>query len=287
MKTTIQAVMLGILMTSSPVFAGHGKEGGDPMRGRKEMLAKSFVNLKADIKSLLPSIYKEINDAGIKQLLSKVSYQVLKDDIDQSSYVLSEKCQDEVGDKHAASTENGIIGAQICFDLSELTLQQTTNGELIGLAIHEHLHHFGVTDSPAMYLLISEIANIKMKSDLVALKSLPSDKLDGNRRAHKTVWTTLFKMEEISRNFDESGSLKVSSIKSVAQSQVMPQGYMLLTIVADMVDKVLVEGRGAKRNYNKSYQSAITDLLIRGVNEDRNLKWLADELDHLYTFWQE
>ena len=155
------SLLLTSLLLSGACHAGHGKEGGDPLRGRKEMLAKNFVNLKQDLESLLPYIYSEIKDAQLIRLLARVDKQELIDDIRLSPYSMSEKCSDSLNQDHGASTYVGLRNAPVCFDLNELTAQKTTQGELVGLALHEHFHHFSLVDSPELDLLIAAVSNIK------------------------------------------------------------------------------------------------------------------------------
>ncbi|MCM0606008.1 MAG: hypothetical protein KA715_07945 [Xanthomonadaceae bacterium] len=56
----------------------------------------------------------------------------------------------------------------------------------------------------------------------------------------------------------------------------------------DQLDQILTRGRGAKRNKNSiNYAYVIASTLKDVARDSKNLRWFADQIDALYTFWQE
>lgn len=257
--------------------------GGDVTAARKVQIAVEFVSLKNDLKKFLSTMdVCQLQAKSVKELYSDITAKGLLEDIDGTSYQLSDHCGDDQGVGHAASTEIGKRNAPICFNLTVMSQQNTQTGELLGLALHEHAHHFGVLDNDASYLLISEIANSYSRQ---AIQNANDDghSLKRDKRAHVTVWAELFQLNQITTNFMDSGSISLSNFP------ITISGTQEIMIFSVQLDNVLVAGRGAKRKLSKpnGYPMTIASLLQQGSREERDVRWFADQMANLYTFWQE
>lgn len=289
LKSLATACLLSTqLLTFSSAFAKGGSMdggGGDPQSGRKEMLALEYINLKNDLIQFLPTVYNELVDAELRTILKQVPIESMREDIKATTYSLSDKCMDGVGMKHAASTEIGDNSASICFDLKELTFQKTTNAELLGLALHEHLHHFGFEDSQSLYLLISKVAALKARKDLLALLPAGDDQLDSSVRGHVTLWSSFHVLGQLSERLEFRNAGKQNIVELPVMQSEIKNSLAMFTI---SLDQVLVNARGASRkNSTLNYQQAIAALMQEGARNNKNFKWLSNELTKLYKFYGE
>lgn len=266
------------------IASGGTRGGGDATTARKIELSKEFIFLKSDLKSFLNHLnLSSLKDVAVKKIIEDISARGLNDDINESVYQLSDQCVDEENQTHAASTEIGKRNANICLDLNKLSAQNIVKGELIGLLLHEHAHHFGYKDTEEMHRLISVIANqyseIRLNNILVTFNK---NTLNPSVRAHLTIWTSLYSLNQNHKNFDESGSLPISSLPVLIASSKD------LVTFCDQLDQLLVKGRGAKRNKSElMYPFIIASILKDGVSNGENIRWFADQMDSLYTFWNE
>jgi len=113
------------------------------------------------------------------------------------------------------------------------------------------------------------------------MKRGQEDTLDINNRAHKTVWTTLLITEQLSAVFPIAGGVKV------ADFPIWREGSQDIAAaqLAERMDSIFVEIRGAKRNSPESLEYLAKILVI--ARDGMDVVWLADMIDHLYTFWGE
>jgi len=277
----VAASLLGLIGTSAFAQGVGSTGGGDVTAARKVQLAVEFTTLKNDFKKFLSSVgAQQFQNKEVKELYSNISTKDLLEDIDDSTYQLSDRCGDDRGIAHAASTEIGKRNAPICFNLTVLSQQNTQIGELMGLALHEHFHHFGVLDNNSSLLLVSEVANIYSKQ---AIQNANDDghNLKKDKRAHTTVWAELYQLNQITTNFMDSGSVSLSTLPiAISNSQE-------ITMFAVQLDNILVAGRGAKRKLSSTSPLTITSLIERGASEGKDVRWFADQMANLYTFWQE
>jgi len=107
--------------------------------------------------------------------------------------------------------------------------------------------------------------------------------LDINRRAHKTVWTTLYATGQITTAFADSGDRRIAGFLAWRAGTPEPGVAWQL---AGRLDGIFVDVRGARRNVPET-RELLTGILSSGRAGGKNVRWLADKIDELYTFWGE
>ncbi|MDJ1498911.1 hypothetical protein QNI19_38645 [Cytophagaceae bacterium DM2B3-1] len=108
-----------------------------------------------------------------------------------------------------------------------------------------------------------------------------------NNRACTTLWTTLFLMQQLSTNFDDSGDLKMSDLtfyNTLGSSELRKQQAK---IVADQLDNIFRIGRGAKYEENVDRGKAMNGMIEILTEESKQIKDLASNVDDSYRFWEE
>ena len=108
-----------------------------------------------------------------------------------------------------------------------------------------------------------------------------------NNRACTTLWTTLYTMQQLSTNFDDSGELKMNDLtffNALGSSDLLKQQAM---IIADQLDNVFRNARGAKYEANFDRTKAIGNMAEILTVEDKQVKDLASTVDAAYNFWGE
>ncbi len=266
--------------------------GGDPTTARKIALAKKFATLKSDLRSWLKNMdLNSIEDSSVKKMMADLIARGLDQDIQDSPFVLSSECENEKQSiqknnssfKHAAFTQIGEKKASVCFDLDLLAEQNTTSGELLGLTVHEHAHHFGYEDNDDTYQIITVLADLYARQNIAkVLIENNSGALNKNFRSHMTTWSTLFTLKQIDKSFMTAGSASVSSFP------ILSEDTKEIIAFAVHMDSVFVDVRGAKRNKKGiSYPLLIASLLKEGASNGENLRWFADQMHALYTFFGE
>lgn len=113
-------------------------------------------------------------------------------------------------------------------------------------------------------------------------KSGQASALDIGNRAHKTVWTTLRVTGQLDTVFFRSGNRKIAGFPVWREGNSARASQQL----ADRLDGVFVGIRGAKRNIPGARQT-LAGLLTAGRDGGKDVRWLADRIDELYTFWKE
>jgi len=106
--------------------------------------------------------------------------------------------------------------------------------------------------------------------------------LDIGNRAHKTVWTTLRITGQLDTVFFRAGDRKIAGFPVWREGNSARASQQL----ADRLDGVFVGIRGAKRNVPGARQT-LAGLLTAGRDGEKDVRWLADRIDELYTFWKE
>lgn len=107
-----------------------------------------------------------------------------------------------------------------------------------------------------------------------------------NNRACSTLWTTLYNMQQLTTNFDESGDLKITDLtfyNGLGSSDLRRQQA---TIIADQLDNILREGRGAKYESNIDRTKAIDTMVSILTDESKLVKDLASNVEDSYILWE-
>ena len=259
---------------------------------RKANLGAQFVNLQYDLYNFVdklddqPTVIKNIE---ARKFFQELLLKGLKNDIKNSkSYIMKTPCKDKYGiDMNAVSTI-GEVNGEICFDLEKMARDNISIPEFFGIAVHEHAHHLGYDDSNKMYLLGMEMAYTYRLLTLSEEISIITDSRDPNKlihsiSAHTNTWIMLFHLSQIKEVFPNAGSIKISNFELWYGS-----GDQNSFMLAQMIDSYLLNLLGAKRNLiDRNYINLISQLLEYGNRHDKNLRWFADALDELYTFWKE
>ncbi|WP_430403689.1 hypothetical protein [Fluviicola sp.] len=108
-----------------------------------------------------------------------------------------------------------------------------------------------------------------------------------NNRACTTLWSTLFNMQQLSTNFDDSGDLKIDELtfyNALGSSDLRRQQA---TIIADQIDNIFRVGRGAKYESEIDRTKAIAGMVTILIDENKFVKDLASNVDDSYNFWGE
>lgn len=108
-----------------------------------------------------------------------------------------------------------------------------------------------------------------------------------NNRACTTLWTTLFSMQQLSTNFDDSGDLKMSDLtfyNTLGSSELRKQQAK---IIADQLDNVFRIGRGAKYEDNIDRTKAMDGMVEILTDDSKQVKDLASNVDDSYNLWGE
>jgi len=108
-----------------------------------------------------------------------------------------------------------------------------------------------------------------------------------NNRACTTLWTTLFSMQQLSTNFDDSGELKMNDLTFFNALGSADLRRQQATIIADQMDNVFRMGRGAKYEDNVDRTKAMSGMIDILTDESKQVKDLASNVDDSYSFWGE
>lgn len=108
-----------------------------------------------------------------------------------------------------------------------------------------------------------------------------------NNRACTTLWSTLFSMQQLSTNFDDSGDLSMSDLtffNTLGSSELRKQQA---NILADQLDHIFRIGRGAKYEDNIDRTKAISSIVKILTDGKKLVKDLSKTVDDSYKFWGE
>ena len=106
-------------------------------------------------------------------------------------------------------------------------------------------------------------------------------------RACKTLWTSLSTMDQLSSNFDESGEIKMCELtffNPLVSSELRKQQAAM---VADQLDNIFRNGRGATFERNTDRGKAVTRMREILADESKLLCDLAHVIDESYQFISE
>jgi phage terminase large subunit-like protein len=109
----------------------------------------------------------------------------------------------------------------------------------------------------------------------------------GNNRACETTWTTLYIMHQLITNFDESGDLQIKDLTFFNPLNSSPLRMQEAGVIADHIDKVFIQARGAVYEEGITQNDAINALVNILIDGEKTVSDLAKVADENYLFWQE
>ncbi len=150
-----------MLTIAMPFNAEAGKEkgGGGAVPLRKAEIQYHLARMKTKIKIVNHFAKGEQLPAEVKNVFDDVNSKIVADlnspyEIIDSSEESEKKCEAKTADGQMkqvpASSEMNQPGTSICFDVNLLERDETTLNELVGIAYHEHAHHFGYLDKKSV-----------------------------------------------------------------------------------------------------------------------------------------
>lgn len=108
-----------------------------------------------------------------------------------------------------------------------------------------------------------------------------------NNLACTTLWTTLFKMQQLDSSFADSGALKMSELLFFNPLGSAAEKLKTARILSDQLDVVFRIGRGAVYEDDVDHGKAMEMIIPILLEEDKLVEDLASAADDLYRFWQE
>jgi len=102
-----------------------------------------------------------------------------------------------------------------------------------------------------------------------------------------TLWTTLYHMNQLHTNFEDSGDLKISDLTFFNPLSSGDAREQEARMIADQIDNTFVNARGAKYADNVTNSTAINGMVSILIDGDKQVNDLASEADELYIFWGE
>jgi len=108
-----------------------------------------------------------------------------------------------------------------------------------------------------------------------------------NNRACTTTWTTLYSMQQLTTNFADSGSLTMNQLTYYNELSSAEQRSHDIAMLADQLDNVFINGRGAKYESGVDHSSAVSGLISSLSQASQTVADLASTADGLYQFWGE
>jgi len=108
-----------------------------------------------------------------------------------------------------------------------------------------------------------------------------------NNRACTTIWITLYSMQQLTTNFDDSGALTMNELTFYNELSSSDQRAHEIAMLADQLDNVFINGRGAKYEAGVTRSSAVSGLVGVLTEATNTVADLASTADSLYQFWGE
>jgi hypothetical protein len=108
-----------------------------------------------------------------------------------------------------------------------------------------------------------------------------------NNRACTTLWTTLFRMNQLFTSFDESGTLTMPDLTFFSPTDSASMRRQAATILADELDNIFIVGRGAKYEDGVAHDQAVAATIEILTDPEKKLADLALAVDANYLFWGE
>jgi hypothetical protein len=162
----LPAHLLGLALSLIAAASAHANEkgnGGDPVLLRAGLIREYIdTSLRQD----LQDYFKTLNLLTVDDLSARIALQSMLDrdaasDLQKSRYVIKESCA-YIGGQAAAGAKANELGGDICFSPKRLAELGSTKAEVVGLAAHEHAHHFGYSDSSyAIYKAVFRTLQLK------------------------------------------------------------------------------------------------------------------------------
>ncbi len=152
------------IASAQPVLAaGHvGGNGGDPTEVRIRRIRK-YINL--ELRHDLLAYFRDLNvdsiaNQPVREALGQMKNQAVHEDIGLSDYDLKATCRD-IGGRPGGGAVLDDLGGPICFSPARLAEIGSPKLEILGLAVHEHAHHFGKRDlDSAIYETVLNTAHV-------------------------------------------------------------------------------------------------------------------------------
>lgn len=108
-----------------------------------------------------------------------------------------------------------------------------------------------------------------------------------NNRACTTLWSTLFNMQQLFTNFDDSGELKINDLTFYNALGSADLRSQQATIISDQLDNIFRLGRGAKYEDGIDRTIAMSGMVEILTDENKTIADLASNIDDSYNFWGE
>ena len=108
-----------------------------------------------------------------------------------------------------------------------------------------------------------------------------------NNRACTTLWSTLFSMQQLTTNFADSGTVTMEELLFYNELSSSAERANSISMIADQLDNVFINGRGAKYETGVDHSSAISGMVTILSDATKQVQDLAATLDGLYLFWGE
>jgi len=108
-----------------------------------------------------------------------------------------------------------------------------------------------------------------------------------NNRACTTLWTTLYTMQQLTTNFEDSGALTMNDLTFFNALSGPDLRNQESKIIADQLDNVFRIGRGAKYEQGIDRSKAISNMIEILCDEEKQVNELAFTVDEAYLFWGE
>ena len=108
-----------------------------------------------------------------------------------------------------------------------------------------------------------------------------------NNRACTTLWVTLYSMQQLQSSFDDSRTLTMNELTFFNALSSSEQRAHDVAMLADQLDNVFINGRGAKYEPGTDHSSAVSGLIGVLSEAAKTVEDLASTADSLYQFWGE
>jgi hypothetical protein len=110
---------------------------------------------------------------------------------------------------------------------------------------------------------------------------------NSNNRACTTLWLTLYTTNQLTTNFPDSGTLKMNDLTFYNELSSPEQRAHEISMFADQLDNIFINGRGAEYEDSVDHSSAIAGLISVLSDKTKEVQDLAAEADDIYKFWKE
>lgn len=108
-----------------------------------------------------------------------------------------------------------------------------------------------------------------------------------SNRAATTMWITLYSMNQLTTNFADSATLTMDQLTFFNPTASPEQQNHTATMIADQLDNVFINGRGAKYEPGVTRSDAIAGIIAILIDKTQTVETLASTADGYYLFWNE